>query len=474
MLATVFAVVAHLSPPGGNALTENDPYGHDRLASTLAAADLAADAAGQMRTQIRETYIRKFAEATAAVQTVQTSPKGTRSHARALRLLATASPATADSVAPETVPWHQNRHKDMHVAPAKGRNNATKRQAAAAVLKKMGSTLFAKKTVKGPNSNKAKASAAQRRGHPRVMYDVPMARVAKMAVAAVQKESVLRQRAEVAKLAAQEEAVVAEEAAKETAQKEETMVAKAESAAEANAIAEVKGKQARAVQEKEMRAESAAVAAALKQERKEKAALQAVEEGKAEAAQEALAKAQAVADTVARKRIRELGRRKQKGQRKAMETKAIRAMEMAIKEPIRAEKIEAERERRAEDKARVKATAKKIAKEKRKTNELRVSLEEAQMMIQAKEQEEAAKKVAEGTAKKTAQGLRTAQQDRTQLRETMSVIPQAAAGVSGCRSLAADQALDKWCNNNCQVGFCPAQTCTCASKSKAKNKRQMR
>ena len=109
MLAAVFAAAAaHLSPPGGYALTESDPFGVDRLASTLAAADLAADAAGKVRASIRETYIRKFAEAAAAVQTVQNKPQGTRAHAKALRLLATAPSSV--TAAPEAVPGHQNRH----------------------------------------------------------------------------------------------------------------------------------------------------------------------------------------------------------------------------------------------------------------------------------------------------------------------------------------------------------------------------
>ena len=188
-----------------------------------------------------------------------------------------------------------------------------------------------------------------------------------------------------------------------------------------------------------------------------------------------------------KKTVQELAKKLRQGHHKAMETKAIRAMETAIKKPIQAEKLEAEKERRAEAKARKRATAKR----NRKTNELKVSLGEAQMIMQTKEHDEVAKKEAEEAAtKKTAEDIAktavagaaalqiaTAQQlamaaaaaaaQHTALRETASPIAQATVGVNGCRSLEADQTLDRWCANNCKVGFCPAEKCTCATQARS-------
>jgi len=505
MLSVLVAVAAHLSPPGGYALTESDPFGQNRLASTLAAADLAADAAGRVRASIRETYIRKFAEAAAAVQTVQNKPKGTRAHAKALRLLATVPSSV--TAAPKAVPPHQNRHKKLKVAPAKhvakDRNHATKKHAGASILKKKGSALIAKN--KGPNGSKAKASA-QRKGKPQgklqgkpqgkpqrkphVVFDNPMAKVAKMAVAAVQKESVLRQQVTVAKVAAQEE-VAAEKVTKATLkEKAEALAEKVEAASEAKAIAEIKIKKADAVQAKEDKKAAAVQAAEMKKQRQAATALRAVKEGEEEMAMEAQAKEQAQTASIEKKTVQELAKKLRKGHHKAMETKAIRAMETAIKKPIQAEKLEAEKERRAEAKARKRATAKR----KRKTNELKVSLGEAQMIMQTKEADEVAKKEAEEAAtKKTAEDIAktavagaaalemaTAQQlgmaaaaaaaQHTALRETASPIAQATVGVNGCRSLEADQTLDRWCANNCKVGFCPAEKCTCATQARSKSR----
>ena len=508
MLAAVFAAAAaHLSPPGGNALMESDPFGHDRLASTLAAADLAADAAGKVRASIRETYIRKFAEAAAAVQTVQNKPQGTRAHAKALRLLATAPSSV--TAAPDVVPWHQNRHKDLKVAPAKhaakgktpkhvAKGDTAKKHAGTSILKKKGSALIAKN--KGPNGGKVKASAQRKgkpqgkpQGKPRVVFDNPMAKVAKMAVAAVQKESALRQQVSVAKVAAQEE-VAAEKVAKATLKdKAQILAAKVEAASEAKAIAEIKIKRADAVQAKEDKKARAVNAVVMKKQRQAATALRAEKEGEEEMEMEAEAKEQAAAASIEKKTVHELAMKLKKGHKKLMETKAIRAMETAIKEPIRAEKLEAEKENRAEAKARKRAMAKK----NRKANELKVSLEEAHTMMQTKEQIEAAKKEAEEVAtKNTAEAIAktavagaaalqmaTAQQmaiaaaaaaaQQTALRETASPIAQATVavgGVNGCRSLEADQTLDRWCANNCKVGFCPAEKCTCATKARSKSR----
>jgi len=114
-----------------------------------------------------------------------------------------------------------------------------------------------------------------------------------------------------------------------------------------------------------------------------------------------------------------------------METKAIRAMETAIKKPIQAEKLEAEKERRAEAKARKRATAKR----KRKTNELKVSLGEAQMIMQTKEADEVAKKEAEDAAtKKTAEDIaKTAVAGAAALE--MATAQQLGSGC-GCRGSA--------------------------------------
>jgi len=507
MLSVLVAVAAHLSPPGGYALTESDPFGHDRLASTLAAADLAANAAGRVRASIRETYIRKFAEAAAAVQTVQNKPQGTRAHAKALRLLATAPSSV--TAAPDVVPWHQNRHKDLKVAPAKhaakgktpkhvAKGDTAKKHAGTSILKKKGSALIAKN--KGPNGGKAKASAQRKgkpqgkpQGKPRVVFDNPMAKVAKMAVAAVQKESALRQQVSVAKVAAQEE-VAAEKVAKATLKdKAQILAAKVEAASEAKAIAEIKIKRADAVQAKEDKKARAVNAVVMKKQRQAATALRAEKEGEEEMEMEAEAKEQAAAASIEKKTVHELAMKLKKGHKKLMETKAIRAMETAIKEPIRAEKLEAEKENRAEAKARKRAMAKK----NRKANELKVSLEEAHTMMQTKEQIEAAKKEAEEVAtKNTAEAIAktavagaaalqmaTAQQmaiaaaaaaaQQTALRETASPIAQATVavgGVNGCRSLEADQTLDRWCANNCKVGFCPAEKCTCATKARSKSR----
>merc|ERR1712129_462319 len=111
-----------------------------------------------------------------------------------------------------------------------------------------------------------------------------------------------------------------------------------------------------------------------------------------------------------------------------------------------------------------------------------VSLEEASMLMKEKEAEEAAKKeveqaeieAEEAAAEKAAEDIAktavaaAAAMQTANLMETASTIPQATVGVNGCRSLKADRALDKWCANNCSVGFCPSETCTCATKSKAK------
>jgi hypothetical protein len=480
----VLAAAAHLSQRVGNTLTENDPFGRDRLAATLAAADVAADAAGRVRAQIRETYLRKFAEASAAVQTgtLDSLGKGARSH-KALRLLATA-PNSAEKASPEIVPWHQNRHKDLNT-PAKA-NNATKKQVVAStVLKRRGMALVAPRPTKGSNGAKAKAEAnpkasARRKGGTvvkggKALYEVPMLKVANMAVAAAKKESVLRKKAS-------EEVVKAESLAKTKTQKAENMLAKVEAARELKAIADLKSKKAEAVQAKKRRANAAVKAAALKKERKQEAARKAEEAGEAEAEQEAHAKAQTLAASLAKKRILELSKKKKKGQHKAAEKRAIKAMEIAIKTPIKAELMVAEKERRAEEKAKAKVMAKNAAKEKRKTNELRVSLDEAQKMMLAKEQEEAVKQAAEQEAKVAAEEEATATPEEevaaqpapatvSQLRErpATSATPQ-AVGVSGCRSMNGDQALDKWCGNNCKVGFCPAETCTCATKSKRRKR----
>ena len=178
-----------------------------------------------------------------------------------------------------------------------------------------------------------------------------------------------------------------------------------------------------------------------------------------------------------------------------METKAIRAMETAIKVPILTEKMEAEKEARAEAKARKRAEAKRA----RKTNELKVSLEEAQTIIQSKEKAEVAKKEAEEMAtKKTAEDMAktamagasslqiaTDQQlaiaaaaaaaataaHQTALREVAAPVAQATIGMDGCRSLENDQNLNRWCTNNCKVGNCPADKCTCATQARRNKSR---
>merc|ERR1712216_442969 len=197
-----------------------------RLSSMLALAVFAAAAAGRVRAQIRETYLRKFAEASAAVQTgtLDSLGKSLRSN-KALRLLATA-PNVAEKAAPEIVPWHQNRHKDLNAAAAKAKNaTKTRKQVAAAILNKRGATLVAPRATKGVKGARAKAEAKAKAPEHRKIggYELPMEKVANLAVAAAKKESVLREKAS-------QEAEKAEKLAKATTQKAEIMLAKVEAA----------------------------------------------------------------------------------------------------------------------------------------------------------------------------------------------------------------------------------------------------
>ena len=110
---------------------------------------------------------------------------------------------------------------------------------------------------------------------------------------------------------------------------------------------------------------------------------------------------------------------------------------------------------------------------------------EREEMAKKEAEELATKKTAEDMAKTAVAGaaalqIATAQQlamaaaataaQQTALRETASPIAQATVGVNGCRSLEADQTLDRWCANNCKVGFCPAEKCTCATKARSKSR----